>query len=220
MKKRPERVLLLCNGEAPSRALLRELAQTADLIVAADGGANTARRYGIRPHVIIGDLDSAKRATLREFRESTILRVRRQDNTDMEKALEYLSPHTGARVMIVGATGGRLDFTLANLSVFWNYVPRLDISFRGDSWRAMPVMGQLDLKARVGSTVSLIPFGTCRGVTLCGLKYGLKDCPMRLGQVGVSNVASSPTFRVKVRAGRMLLIIFERPQRLHRRRLW
>ncbi|HUI64385.1 MAG TPA: thiamine diphosphokinase [Bacteroidota bacterium] len=211
--KRKERILLICNGEAPSRSLLRRLAREADLVVAADGGANAARQYAVRPDVIIGDLDSARAGTLRQFRKSTILRVSRQDNTDLEKALDYLSAHAGAAVAIVGATGGRIDFTLANLSVFWNYIPGLDIRFLGDSWQAMPVRGTLKLRARVGTTVSLVPFTPCSGITLRGLKYGLHNAEMRPGEIGVSNVAVARTFGVQVLKGRMLLVIFARTGR-------
>ena len=52
------RVLLICNGEQPSRSLARRLARLADCIIAADGGANGARKMGIVPDLIIGDLDS------------------------------------------------------------------------------------------------------------------------------------------------------------------
>jgi len=218
--KSKERILLICNGEAPSRSLLRRLAREADLVVAADGGANTARRYAVRPDVIIGDLDSARPSTLRHFRKSTILRVRRQDNTDLEKALDYLAAHAGASVAIAGATGGRIDFTLANLSVFWNYTADLNIRFLGDSWQAMPVQGTLKMRVRAGTTVSLVPFTPCSGITLRGLKYGLHNATMRSGEIGLSNVAVGRTFSVRVRKGRMLLVILARTARDTGRSPW
>jgi len=212
MKRRRHlrRVLLLCNGAPPSKALARGLARKADLIVAADGGANTAARYNVRPHIIVGDLDSILPATLRRFRTSMIIRVRRQDNTDLEKALDLIASSGRAEVMIAGATGERIDFTLANLAVFWNYTASLDICFRGDGWRAMPVGGKRSLTAPVGSVVSLLPFSSCTGISLRGLRYPLRNATMRLGTVGVSNVVRTPRFDVTVRRGNMLLVIFNR----------
>ncbi|MEW6509530.1 MAG: thiamine diphosphokinase [Bacteroidota bacterium] len=206
----PGRVLLICNGEAPSRTLIRSLARRADLVVAADGGANTARACGIRVDVIIGDLDSIHPATTRYYRRSLLLHVPRQDNTDLEKALDYLAANGPREVAIVGATGGRLDFTLGNLSVFWNYLSFLDISFRGDGWRAVAVGNARSMRAARGTTVSLVPFGQCEGITLHGLHYPLRNAAMRVGEIGVSNVVLRSPFRVSVKRGNMLLILFEK----------
>ena len=212
MKTRPHRTLLICNGESPSRALLRRLASGADTIVAADGGANSALRSGVTPGVIIGDLDSLLPATREAFSGSRVIRVRRQDNTDLEKALDYISAHCPGEVAIAGATGGRIDFTLGNLSVFWNYTRALSMTFVGDGWRAFPVGKRKTVEARRGSTVSLVPFGKCSGITLRGLQYALTNAVMRPGEIGVSNVVTRSPFSASVRSGRMLLVIFAHPR--------
>ena len=208
--KRSSRTLVICNGEPPSRRLGRSLARHADLIVAADGGGNTARMLGIRPDIIIGDFDSISPATRRHFKHSLFLQIKSQENTDLEKTLDFLTTRGRSDVVIVGATGGRLDFTLANLSVFWNYTSNLDITFRGDGWRAVSVGRALSMKAPVGSTVSLIPFGNCEGVTSRGLRYLLRNSPMRVGTIGASNVVTSSPFTVRIRKGRMLLLLLEK----------
>lgn len=208
--RRLKRVLLICNGESPSRRLVRGLSKLADRIVAADGGANTARACGVRPEVIIGDLDSVRPSTLRHFRGTLVLKVTRQDNTDLEKALEYLAARGEHDVVVIGATGGRLDFTLANLSVFWKYAGRLRLTFRGDGWRAMPVGRKLIRKAARGTTASLLPFGRCSGITLRGLRYPLENATMRPGEIGVSNVVRSSPCTIRVRKGNMLLVLIDR----------
>jgi thiamine pyrophosphokinase len=227
--------LIICNGEPPARRLVRKLAARADLIVAADGGANAARRYGIRPHVIIGDLDSMTRATKQFFSPHMegkglkplgaggaagvrhpgptgrgyvqVIQVRRQDNTDLEKALDYLVSMNIRDVSIVGATGRRIDFTFGNLSVIWNYTSRMRITFVGDGWKALPVKSGKEVKAKVGTTVSLIPFGSCSGITLKGLQYPLNNATMKVGEIGVSNVVKRSPFSVSVRRGRMLMFV-------------
>jgi len=203
------RTLLICNGEAPGAALLRRLAARASLVVAADGGANAALRAGVRPDVVIGDLDSLLPSTARRLPRARIIRVARQDNTDLEKALDFIAAEAPSRVMIAGATGGRVDFTIGNLSVLWNYTERLPITLAGDTWRAMPVGRRRIERARRGVMVSLLPFGDCAGITLRGLKYGLRDASMRLGEIGVHNVVASSPFSVAVRRGAMLMMIFD-----------
>jgi thiamine pyrophosphokinase len=131
--------VLLCNGEPPSRQLCRRLARKADIIIAADGGANIARRYGITPDVIIGDLDSISTATRRFFGPSTIKRVSTQYSTDLEKALDYLVTQEATSVTILGAAGKRLDFTPGNCRYSELYVA-LRLTVVHDGWRAMPIV--------------------------------------------------------------------------------
>lgn len=211
--RRPERVLVICNGAPPPRRLVRDLASLADRVIAADGGANTARACGVRPDAIIGDLDSVLPSTLRYFRTSAVLRVARQDNTDLEKVLDVLAAEGNKDVVVIGAEGGRLDFTLANLSVLWKYVNRLRVAFRGDRWQAIPVGRTLVGRAARGTTASLIPFGRCSGITLRGFRYGLTNASMGAGEVGVSNVVVSSPFSIRVRTGHMLLILLDRSLR-------
>jgi thiamine pyrophosphokinase len=205
--------LIICNGEPPSRRLARKLARDAEMVIAADGGANIARRYGIRPDVIIGDLDSIQPATRKVFRSTTIMQISRQDNTDLEKALDYVLTQKLDEVSVIAATGKRLDFTLGNLSVIWNYAHTLRMTFLGDGWMASPVGRSRTIKAPIGTIVSLIPFGRCSGVTLRGLRYPLVNATMNVGGIGVSNVVRSSPFSVHVRKGNMLLIVLEKHRR-------
>jgi thiamine pyrophosphokinase len=209
MARRLRRVMLLCNGEPPSRRLARGLSRQADLVIAADGGANTARALDVTPHIIIGDLDSITTATRRHFVRSNIIRVSRQDNTDLEKALDVIADGGKADVMILGATGNRIDFTLANLAVIWNYTPRLMLTIRGEDWRAFPVQGRAVITAPRGTVVSLIPFGVCSGITIRGMQFPLRNASMKVGEVGVSNVVIARRAVVTVRNGRMLAVVFE-----------
>ena len=199
--------LILCNGESPSRSLVRSLASRARLVVAADGGANAALACGVRPDVIIGDLDSITPATRRRFHRSLVIRVARQDNTDLEKALDFLLLRGIREVVIAGATGRRLDFTLGNVSLIWRYAGRMRISLEGDGWRAIPLERRASLRARRGTTVSLIPFGRCTGVTLRGLRYPLTRARLRIGDIAVSNVVTRSPFTISVTTGHMLLVL-------------
>lgn len=209
MRHRLQSAFLLCNGEVPSRKLARRLARSADYIVAADGGANAARQLGIRPQTIVGDLDSVRTTTISRFPDALVVRIRRQDNTDLEKALDFIAAQRVRRVTISGITGKRIDFTLANFSVLWRYTSRLDLTIAGDGWMAFPVRGRIVLKARKGTTVSIVPFGRCEGVTLSGLKYPLRNASLKIGDIGVSNVAVRSAFSVKLRRGHILVFILD-----------
>jgi thiamine pyrophosphokinase len=205
--RRPGRALLICNGEPPSGALIRRLVRRSDLVVAADGGANAARALGVTPHVIIGDLDSITPATRAHFGAALLLRVPRQDNTDLEKALDYLMSLKAKEVVIAGATGRRIDFTLANLSVLWRYVHAFRVTVVGEGWRAIPARGVASVVARPGTTLSLLPFGRVTGITLRGLYYPLRNGTLRTGEVAVSNVVTRSPCSVRVGSGKLLVIV-------------
>jgi thiamine pyrophosphokinase len=216
MKRSNSRALLLCNGEPPPRRLLRQIADDIGYVVAADGGANVARRYGIRLRAIVGDLDSILPATRRHYASTLQLRIRRQDNTDLEKALDFILAQGFRHVVICGSTGRRVDFTLANVSILWRYSRRIHVELVGDGWRAYPVESRCRMKAKRGTTVSIIPFGACRGVTLRGLKYPLRNATLTVGQVGVSNVVAADSFSVTIRQGRALLLLLDQQSRKRR----
>jgi len=208
----PRTALLFCNGDPPPRALARRLARMSDWIVAADGGANSARVLGLVPDVVIGDLDSVSRETRRAFRTSLFLRLRRQDNTDLEKALEFLASSGTQSVIVLGATGKRIDFTLGNFAALWKYSSLMDLRFAGKGWYALPVKGKRTLRARRGTTVSLLPLGPCHGITLRGLQYPLTKASMGAGDTGLSNVVVRSPFSVRVRSGAMIVLVHQEPR--------
>ncbi len=209
--RRPH-ILLIANGEPPSARCARRLARGADLILAADGGANAARKLGITPDIIIGDLDSLSPATRRWFSGALLIRVARQDTTDLEKALDHCVKLRAGSVTVMGATGRRMDFTLANISVLWRYTSRFAWRVVDDTWEAVPVGRTRSVRARRGTTVSLIPFGAVRGITLRGLYYPLTNAALRVGEVAVSNVVVASPFRVRTSRGRLLLLLHHPPQ--------
>jgi thiamine pyrophosphokinase len=204
------RALLICNGEQPTPSLARRLARQSHVVVAADGGANGARTLGITPDLIIGDLDSITSSTLKFFSETTVIRVSGQDNTDMEKALDYIFSETLAQeVMVIGATGRRIDHTLGNLAVLSKYVRHLRIVACGEGWYAFPVRSGERIHASIGTTVSLIPFSNCRGVTLKGLQYPLRGAPLHAAQIAVSNVVKRSPFTISLGQGKLLAVVLE-----------
>lgn len=201
------RALVVCNGEPPSRELVRAMARRAGLVVAADGGANVCLRFGVAPDVIIGDLDSVTQETLRKSARSLLLRVNRQDNTDLEKALDFLTANDVPEAVILGADGRRIDFTLGNLAILWRYHRRISLTVAGDGWHAVPVRGRMSIDAPVGTVVSVIPSGRVAGLTLRGFRYPLHDATMRIGEIGVSNVVRRRPASVSVRSGSLLVIV-------------
>ncbi len=109
----PATVVVLAGGdEGPGGLRL----PAADLVVAADSGAEVARRLGLRVDVLVGDLDSVRADTLSALRDADTEVVRHhrdKDATDLELALALATVGDPTRVVLVGGHGGRLDHALA-----------------------------------------------------------------------------------------------------------
>lgn len=185
--------------------------QGSSLFIAADGGAKTAKKLGLRPDIIIGDLDSF---TPDGTERAEIIQDPDQETNDLEKAL-HAALHRGAiKVVIFGATGKRLDHTLKNLSVMLQFHPKLeDIRFK-DRYSMMEIIRSPFKRAVVpGTTLSLFPLsGTVHGITTKGLKYPLSDEMLKNGvRDGNSNEATEPTVEIEFKQGDLLLITNLKP---------
>ncbi len=200
--------LLIGNGPEVSSARLRLLARQAGFILAADGGANAALKAGLVPHAIIGDLDSVSAAARRKFASSEWIFVDNQDNTDLQKALDYLQARGCKKCTLTGFTGGRLDFTLGNIWALLPYARKMDLCVAGDGWRLYPVCTRRTFTARVGTRVSLLPLTCCQGVTLTGLKFPLINTRLSPGTTRtLSNQTARNRFTVSLTRGTLLVYL-------------
>lgn len=202
------KVLLICNGEKPGN-WLRKIAKEADFIVAADGGANAALACEIRPDVIIGDLDSVSSRTKHAFQDGSFIHVKRQDNTDLEKALDWITAQHFEQCTIVGATGGRLDFTLGNILSALAYIGKIRLEFRAKNWRLLPLTKSYRFTAPKGTRCSFIPITSCRNVTLKGVKYRVTNENWDLCHIGrtLSNEITASASEIIFSKGMLLLYL-------------
>ena len=205
--------IILANGDfAPSPDLGTHLV-TADLVIAADGGAQYARTIGVRPDVIIGDLDSLD-MTARTTWEAKGARIIsypvEKDQTDLELALLHAKEKGAKKITVLGAFGRRWDHSIANLLLAVH--PQFDgreIVFIHGPQRLLIIKSEYRLRAGVGELVSLLPLGgDAEGVTTQGLKYVLKNDTLVFGSSrGVSNVVLVENPRVEVKNGILLCVI-------------
>ena len=202
-------ILLIANGKGEERAFIKTLAKECDFVLAVDGGADTALQAGVTPDLVIGDLDSISAQAKEKLGKDKLFKVSRQDNTDLEKALDFtlvLNPKT---TTIICASGGRLDFTLSNVSSVFNYTKKLHVVLKGKGWRIYPIEKSAAFTCKKGATVSLIPMGTATGITLKNLKYPLDNAALKPGLTAVSNVAKKENFEVLLKSGKLLVMIYD-----------
>lgn len=207
--------LLFANGELNPGAMLDRALNSLESphVICADGGALHARALGLTPHTIIGDMDSLTAAELVQFKAAgaeIIQHPPQKDETDLELALCHCRQIGASSITILGALGGRIDQTLANILLLM--LPKLrDIRIEmvdGDQSVRLLRPGSHRVEGARGDTVSLIPLGAAaEGITSADLQYPLADESLRPGPArGISNVMLKDTARVDFRGGLLLLV--------------
>lgn len=207
-------VLLFANGELKRGVMLDRLLDSLDSpqVVCADGGALHARRLGLKPHTIIGDLDSLSAEEVERFLAAgaeVIQHPPYKNQTDLELALHHCREIGAESVSILGALGGRFDQTLANIHLLMLPALRniLVEVVDGDQKIGLLRPGAHDIQGQPGDLISLIPLVSAERITTRDLQYPLRGETLRFGPArGVSNVIVGNRPAVHFRHGLLLLV--------------
>lgn len=180
-----------------------------DIIIAADGGYDSLISRGYVPSILIGDFDSITSAIPNGI--TTVKHPKEKDETDM--FLAYLE---GVRLgytefVMLGATGGRLDHTYANLSLLLYAKERgHKVSVIDDKTRILCLKNEsATLLGNKGATLSVFAIGgNARGVSITGAKYEAKDVILTSAfPLGVSNEFTGADVKVSVEDGALLIMM-------------
>lgn len=197
---------MIANGEPPKKLRLQALVREANVVLCADGGANTALKLGVVPDAIIGDLDSVHTETLVKFRKVPTYQDSNDETTDLEKAIAWAIKAKYDHVTVVGGSGKRLDQAIGNLGVLAKFYPDAVVRIVDDFGELTYVGRALTFEAKKGEIVSLIPLSRCEGIVTSGLRYALNGESLELGvREGTSNVVTESLVSVKVKKGHLLL---------------
>lgn len=185
-----------------------------DLLIAVDLGGSHCLHWGWQPGVVIGDLDSlpaADEAVLRTRGCRFITAPARKDETDLELALDYAVQAAVGEIIILGAWGGRIDMSLANVLLLTrpNLAGVLVRLVEGPQTVYLAQPGQpVCVEGQPGDLLSLIPVGgDAMGVSVGGVEWPLHGDRLPLGIArGVSNVLTGSSARVAVGGGQLLVV--------------
>ena len=184
-----------------------------DFIIAADGGTRHCLKLGLRPAVVIGDLDSLTQEDLQTLTaQGTEIRQypTRKDFTDLELALNHARSLGMTEILILGALGMRWDQTLANVSLAAAF-PELNIRLADGNQEITYIRAgeTTSISGRPGDTLSLIPVGgEARGITTAKLEYLLDGESLPPGSTrGISNVLLAETAQISLQSGLLLCVI-------------
>jgi thiamine pyrophosphokinase len=191
----------------------KKIAEIGDsLIIVCDGGVRHLQKLGIKPDVIIGDMDSIEPARLTSYSAQGVKVIKypaNKDFTDTELALDYALDLKPAAVYIWAALGGRLDHTLANVFLLLKGKDAGIKTYLLDEYcEAFIVDKEAAFVDAKGVIVSLFAFSSkVEGLSLSGFVYSLKDAVLTMGEsIGISNIINKAHAKISVRAGNLLVI--------------
>ena len=201
--KTNKRALIFTGGSLPDMAELP--IYDTDFIIAADSGYDVCLALDIRPHLLVGDLDSVVCQTIDPALPKKLMPAHK-DVTDTMLACECAIEQGADTILILGGLGGREDHSLSNIFYLETLKDRgieAVIADRQNRIRLLAdevaVVPRSEMKY-----LSLFALDFCT-VTVEGCEYPLKDYVLtRKNSFAVSNEIVGEAATVTVR-GKVLL---------------
>lgn len=223
--------LIVSGGQTDSEQLrqqIRELRSKGGVLIAADSGLEvldqligqeilleTGAMYV--PDVAVGDFDSVDPQVLERFQKYGQIRFERhrpeKNETDTELAFTIAQEAGIDQILLMGATGTRLDHVLSNVHLLKAAMDRGMECQLLDKHNRIRLVDRRTVFSRSQweySFVSFIPLTMeVKGITLTGFKYPLKDHDLHLGQecgLCVSNELAAEEAVLDLTQGLLLVI--------------
>lgn len=177
-------VVIICDGCFPRSEYPRYIIRTADVIICCDGALSKFLKhspgifgYERLPDLVIGDMDTLSKSMQKKYAD-IIIREDEQEHNDQTKAVRWALNNIDAieSIHILGATGGRADHTIGNLSLLMEYTRMFDlgdilIESITDEGTAFPVNDTTEFDCGAGREISIFsPDNTLR-IKSTGLAY-------------------------------------------------
>ncbi len=179
-----------------------------DLILCADKGYLHAKALGIVPHIFVGDLDSLPEDVSIQSKETFVLPPIK-DMTDTQEAMTIALSRGAEHITVIGALGGRIDHTLANIHLLKFCLDRGATCELVDETSSVTLIDHpTRFLKREGFCISAIPLTKCEHVKETGVFYPLEDATMDLGNpYGVSNEFTEEYAEIDPGNGLLLVMI-------------
>ncbi len=198
--KAPYRSILCLDGELPDAEFFHS---TQLPIIAIDGAVNYLVPIGVKPHIAIGDMDSAMPHLLKGIE---VVHTPDQAMSDLEKALEYLKAKNLLPSILVGMSGGAIDHIINNINIF----------IESDNiFYAPPIIGytihkgsKKEFQLPKDTKISLLGIPSA-SVSSTGLKWDLSQSHLSFpGTSSCFNRSSADKVAIEVHEGTVLVMIY------------
>ena len=185
-------------------------------MLAADRGLDFFLETGLVPDIVDGDFDSlsgAGKAYLESLDHTEIVRLNpEKDDTDTQSTLNLAIRRGAKNILILGATGGRLDHFIGNMGLL-GYGRQKGVNVILQMLRITSVLWKCYIirkDSQFGKYISFFAAGeTVEGLTLKGFKYPLDHYRLTTDNCGrtVSNEIQEEKAKVLYEKGSLLMIM-------------
>lgn len=190
--------------------------RTFDKIIAVDGGLAALSRLRLKPDAIVGDFDSVAEDILAEYKNSSDnitweIHKPEKDETDTELALNTAIGLGCSKLVLLGATGGRMDHFIGNLHLLYACLKKgVEAAIVDEkNWITVIDKGRTFLAETLwGKYISFLPLcGEVKKITLTGFKYPLYEKDIDLGtSLCISNELTGEEGTIEFASGTLICI--------------
>lgn len=186
--------ILCLNGNLPNKDFfIKEVP-----IIAADGAADKLLDIGVKPDIVIGDLDSIK--NIDKFK---VVHTPNQDESDFQKALKYLEQNQLLPTLILGTDGGFIDHILFNIDI----IMRNKCIFYSPPIIGYPLEASTKFSFKLGSKISIFAMPEAK-ISTSGLKWELNNSILKFpGFNSLSNEVVKENIKIEIQEGAILLLV-------------
>jgi thiamine pyrophosphokinase len=199
----PPRVLGVLGGNDVDNELLRAWATSAEVVYAADSGADRLIALGFSP-IVVGDFDSF--SSLPQSSHLRLVQSIDQTTTDCDKLLALVKSDGHMSVTLAATEGDLPDHVLSTYASAM--ACSIDVQFAFRRGIGVLVRDGASLRTTPGRRVSLIPLVPCSRVSLEGVAWPLKEAEIEPGgATSISNEAVGKRVTVSLSSGCALLFV-------------
>ena len=216
----PRQVVIIGDGTFPETEYPRYLIRTADFIICCDGALrkfirNSKAIFGEQrlPDLVIGDMDTLSPSLQKKYPE-IIIKENEQEHNDQTKAVRWaLNNLRGIEsVHILGATGGRTDHTIGNMSLLMEYTRMFDLSdicieAVTDEGTIFPINDTIEFDCGEGRRVSIFTPDSSLKIKSEGLMYPTDDVVFDNWWKATLNISVRDNVRLELSHRSMALIV-------------
>ncbi len=215
-------VVIICDGKFPASEYPRYIIRNADFIICCDGALRKFLRSAKAifgedrlPDLVIGDMDTLP-ASLQKKYADIIIKEEEQEHNDQTKAVRWaLNNLRGIEnIHILGATGGRADHTIGNVSLLMEYTRMFDldgiaIEMVSDEGTIFPINDTTEFECGIGRGVSIFTPDNSLRIKSQGLEYPTDGVVFDNWWKATLNVAAADTVKLELSHKSIALIMLD-----------
>lgn len=190
--------------------------QTFDKIIAVDGGLTALSQLDLKPDAVVGDFDTVEESVLSQYRSFSgeiawDIHKPEKDETDTELAISTAMNLGCSKLVLLGATGGRLDHFMGNLHLLYFCLKQGVEASIVDPQNHITILDKgrvFEAEKMWGTYISFLPLSMeVKGITLIGFKYPLTKKDISIGtSLCISNELTGESGSIEFDSGVLICV--------------